>query len=167
MLLKFKYLHWITLKRSTCRINTWGSLVAVGPFPGLQRSTLQTWPVCSSAWDGSAQTFTLSHWSPLVWHRGFSFCILSKKVLIISHTTCTQLTKMFISRPRVAGAGTNKLKCQKNIQQAHTWPNCPPECQIWTIFWTLITLARMAKIEKFLWPSSSQWAEDSGEKKVF
>ena len=115
MLLKFKYLHWITLKRSTCRINTWGSLVAVGPFPGLQRSTLQTWPVCSSAWDGSAQTFTLSHWSPLVWHRGFSFCILSKKVLIISHTTCTQLTKMFISRPRVAGAGTNKLKCQKNI----------------------------------------------------
>ena len=25
----------------------------------------------------------------------------------------------------------------------------------------------MAKIEKFLWPSSSQRAEDSGEKKVF
>ena len=25
----------------------------------------------------------------------------------------------------------------------------------------------MAKIEKFLWPSSSQQAEDSGEKKVF
>ena len=33
--------------------------------------------------------------------------------------------------------------------------------------WTLITLARMAKIENFLWSSSSQWGQDSVGKKVF
>ena len=64
------------LKGQKYPINTWGSLVAVGPLPGLQRSTLHTRPVCSSAWDGAAHGSGRSHCSPLVLHRGFSLIIL-------------------------------------------------------------------------------------------
>ena len=63
---------------------------------------------------------------------------------------------------------TNKLKCQKNITHwVHTWPKTSAECHFLTELWSLITLARMAKVNIFWGPSSSQRRHGSGKTKYW